>query len=99
MTFRSGAAVPHRSPPPFLDIGGSFNVGIACGGGVVHPGDVVVCDASGVLIMPPDEAEADIDWTLGKQKAEPASHEQLKRGEKLGTHTGASAMVEAKLGG
>ena len=49
--------------------------------------------------MPPDEAEADIDWALGKQASEPASHEELKRGEKLGARTGASAMVEAKRGG
>ncbi len=92
-----------RGPAPIttrlLDIGGCFNVDIACGGAVVHPGDVVVCDTSGVLIMPPDEAKTDIDWALGKQAAEPASHEELKRGEKLGARTGASAMVEAKLGG
>lgn len=90
-----------RGPSPIttrlLNIGGSFNVDIACGGAVVHPGDVVVCDVSGVLVMPPDEAEADIDWALGKQRAEPASHEALKNGEKLGVRTGASAMVEAKL--
>jgi regulator of RNase E activity RraA len=66
---------------------------------VVHPGDVVVCDTSGVLVMPPDEAEPDIDWALSKQANEPASHEELKRGEKLGARTGASAMVEAKLSG
>lgn len=91
-----------RGPAPIttrlLDIGGSFNVDIACGGAVVHPGDVVVCDTSGVLVMPPNEAEQDIDWALGKQASEPASHEELKRGERLGTRSGASAMVEAKLG-
>ncbi|MGI9490352.1 MAG: RraA family protein [Geminicoccaceae bacterium] len=92
-----------RGPAPIttrlLDIGGSFNVDVACGGAVAHPGDVVVCDMSGVLIMPPDEAEADIDWALGKQAGEPASHEALKRGEMLGTRSGASSLVEAKLGG
>ncbi|MGI9493746.1 MAG: RraA family protein [Geminicoccaceae bacterium] len=91
-----------RGPSPIttrlLDIGGCFNVDIACGGAVARPGDVVVCDMSGVLIMPPHEAEADIDWALGKQEAEPASHEALKRGEKLGERTGASKMVEAKVG-
>jgi regulator of RNase E activity RraA len=65
---------------------------------VTHPGDVVVCDASGVLIMPPDEAEADIVWALEKQASEPASHQALMRGEKLGDRSGASRMVEAKLG-
>lgn len=81
-----------------LDIGGAFNVDVACGGAVVHPGDVVVADASGVLVMPADEAEADIDWALGKQEAEPEGHKRLMAGEKLGERSGASAMVAAKIG-
>ena len=80
------------------DVGGSFNVPIACGGAVVRPGDAVIADFSGVLVMPPDEAEADVDWALSKQAAEPATHEALLAGEKLGERSGASAMVRAKLG-
>ncbi|HMB48078.1 MAG TPA: RraA family protein [Afifellaceae bacterium] len=90
-----------RGPSPvttrLYNIGGAFNVDIACGGAVVHPGDVVVCDFSGALAMPPDEAGADIDWALGKQASEPASHKELQGGELLGAKTGASAMVEAKM--
>ncbi len=80
------------------DVGGSFNVPIACGGAVVHPGDVVIADVSGVLVMPPDEAEADAEWALSKQAAEPASHKALLAGEKLGERSGASALVRAKTG-
>ncbi len=80
------------------DVGGSFNVDIACGGAVVHPGDLVVADPCGVLVMPSDEAESDIDWALGKQAAEPEGHRRLIAGERLGERSGASAMVEAKLG-
>lgn len=98
-----GLPVWCRGPSPITtrlyDVGGSFNVDIACAGAVVHPGDVVVCDPSGVLVMPPGEAEADIDWALGKQAAEPAGHEAMRRGELLGERSGASAMVKAKLGG
>ena len=81
------------------DIGGSFNVPVACGGAVVMPGDVVLADFSGVLIMPPAEAGADIDWALGKQAAEPEGHKRLLAGERLGERTGASAMVLAKQQG
>ncbi len=92
-----------RGPAPITtrlyNVGGSFNVDIACGGAVVHPGDVVVCDTSGVLAMPPGEAEADIDWALSKQAAEPASHRAMEQGELLGSRSGASAMVEAKMKG
>ena len=79
------------------DIGGSFNVPICCGGAVVNPGDLVLADFSGALVMPPREAEADIDWALGKQETEPEGHKRLLAGDKLGERTGASAMVRAKL--
>jgi len=64
----------------------------------IDPGDVVIADFSGVLVMPPGEAEADADWALSKQAAEPESHAALLTGEKLGERSGASAMVRAKLG-
>lgn len=79
------------------DIGGSFNVPVCCGGAVVNPGDLILADFSGALVMPAQEAEADIDWALGKQETEPEGHKRLLAGEKLGERTGASAMVRAKL--
>jgi regulator of RNase E activity RraA len=79
------------------DVGGSFNVPIACGGAVVQPGDVVIADFSGVLVMPPEEADDDADWALAKQASEPGAHTKLMAGEKLGDLTGASAKVLAKL--
>ena len=91
-----------RGPSPvttrIYDIGGAFNVDVSIGGAVVHPGDVVVCDFSGVLAMPPEEAEADIDWALDKQASEPASHKAFMEGTLLGDKSGASAKVRAKLG-
>lgn len=90
-----------RGPSPITtrlyDIGGAFNVDICCGGAVVHPGDLVVCDNSGVLVMRPDEAEEDIDWALGKQAAEPAAHAAILKGEKLGDRSGATKLVEDKI--
>lgn len=78
------------------DVGGCFNVPVALGGAVVNPGDVVIADFSGVLVMPPDEAEADADWALEKQAAEPGAHKALFDGVLLGERTGATAMVTAK---
>ncbi len=79
------------------DVGGSFNVPVCIGGAVVNPGDVVIADFSGVLAMPVEEAEADVDWALGKQAAEPEGHKLMLAGERLGDRSGATAKVEAKL--
>jgi len=81
------------------DIGGSFNVPVSVGGSVVNPGDLIVADFSGVLAMPADDAEADVDWALAKRDGEPAVHKRVLAGERLGNISGASAKVAAKSGG
>ena len=78
------------------NIGGSFNVPISIGGSVVNPGDLVIADFSGVLVMPENEAEIDIDWALGKQKAEPSTHKKLFDGQYIGDLSGASSLVKNK---
>ncbi|MCG8544955.1 MAG: RraA family protein [Alphaproteobacteria bacterium] len=91
-----------RGPSPITTrlygIGGSFNVPICCGGAVVNPGDAVVADFSGVLVMPPAEAEADVDWALEKMASEPDAHKSLIDGELLGERSGASGIVAEKTG-
>ncbi|MEZ5825565.1 MAG: RraA family protein [Geminicoccaceae bacterium] len=91
-----------RGPSPITtrlyDVGGAFNVPVCCGGAVVQPGDVVVCDFSGALVMPVDEAEDDIDWALGKQANEPEGHKRFQSGTLLGDASGASRMVTSRLG-
>ena len=90
-----------RGPSPITTrvygIGGAFNTPITCGGAMVHPGDAVVADESGVLFLPPDVAEAAADWALAKQSGEPATHVRLRSGEKLGDISGATRIVLAKL--
>ena len=48
--------VTHRGC--YKDGPGEINVTIACGGVVVRPGDLVVGDSDGVVIVPHEEAEA-----------------------------------------
>ncbi len=81
------------------DVGGAFNTPVSIGGAVVNPGDMVVADFSGVVVMPVGEAEEDLDWALGKQAAEPEGHKKMLAGEKIGERSGATAKVLAKTGG
>lgn len=78
------------------DVGGSFNVPVSIGGAVVSPGDVVIADFSGVLFMPANEAEKDVDWARAKQAAEPQAHKEMLAGKRIGDLYGASAKVNAK---
>jgi len=90
-----------RGPSPIttrlLGVGGAFNTPITCGGAAVNPGDAVIADDSGVLIVPPGEAAALCDWALAKQAEEPKLHVRLRAGEKLGDISGATRLVLAKL--
>jgi 4-hydroxy-4-methyl-2-oxoglutarate aldolase len=79
------------------DLGGRMNVPVSIGGTVVMPGDAVLCDESGVLILPPDEAEAEARAAIARQERGLATQARVAKGEKLGTISGASAKVEAGL--
>ncbi|MCM3658961.1 RraA family protein [Agromyces mediolanus] len=75
-----------------IDAGG-VNVPVSCGGAVVHPGDVVLADANGVLVVPVAVLERLVDLALEDDAEEPDLIADLRRGEPLGSLTGASDTV------
>jgi len=60
---------------PFKDSPGSINVPISCGGMAVRPGDIILGDADGVVVIPQEEA-ADV---LAKAQATAAREEQTRQ--------------------
>lgn len=89
-----------RGPSPITTklIGseGAVNVPISVGGQVVHPGDAVLCDESGVIVLDPTRAQAVAEKALQMQAAELVLLERLRNGERLPDISGARAMVDAK---
>jgi len=79
------------------DLGGRLNVPVAIGGAVVCPGDAVLCDESGVLVLPPEEAEAEARAAIARQERGLGTQARVAAGEKLGAISGASAKVLAGL--
>jgi regulator of RNase E activity RraA len=77
------------------DLGGRLNMPISVGGVVVNPGDAVLCDDSGVLVLPPHEAETEARLAIETQAKGLALQKRLAKGEKLGELSGASAKVRA----
>ncbi|MBS0559260.1 MAG: 4-carboxy-4-hydroxy-2-oxoadipate aldolase/oxaloacetate decarboxylase [Proteobacteria bacterium] len=60
---------------------GSVNVPIVCAGQIVHPGDLVIADDDGVVIVPRLEAAAVLDKSREREAKEDGSRERLKAGE------------------
>lgn len=80
-----------------IGLAGSFCVPIACGGVAVRPGDVIIADEVGVVVLDPVDAEAAADRAIALQDAEPKTRARLDAGEKLPDITGATKMLEELL--
>lgn len=76
-----------------LDLGGTLNRPICCGGVPVLPGDIVLGDASGVVVMPADEAAAEAEAGQAREIRVARTMDRLAAGEKLGDITGVNARI------
>ena len=63
----------HRGP-------GEINYPIACGGTVFSPGDVLVADASGIVVVPRDAAEELLDRLESDREVRKSYEAELRRG-------------------
>lgn len=68
--------VTHRGC--YKDGPGEINVPIACGGVVVRPGDLVVGDSDGVVVVPYEEAEGLLPKLIKKAEQEELVLEQIR---------------------
>lgn len=75
------------------DLGGRLNMPICIGGAVVMPGDAVLCDDSGVLVLSPHEAEATARQAIERQARGMVTQQRVAAGTKLGEISGATAKV------
>ena len=80
-----------------LALGGGFNVSVSCGGVAVNPGDAILADENGVLVLPPALIDYATNKALELQDREVTNLERIKNGEKLGDISGSTAMIEAAL--
>lgn len=53
---------------------GTINAVIECGGRIVHPGDIIIGDADGVVVIPKEKAAE----VLEKSQAKKAKEDELK---------------------
>jgi regulator of RNase E activity RraA len=74
-------------------LGGMLNRPVSCGGVAVCPGDIVICDENGVLVLPPQELDEIVDWAIAKQARADENRKRVEGGARLGDLSGASALV------
>jgi regulator of RNase E activity RraA len=76
---------------------GTFCAPVSCGGVAVRPGDVIIADECGVVVLDPAEAEAAADRAIAMQDAEVKTRARLDAGEKLPDISGATKVMEDAL--
>jgi regulator of RNase E activity RraA len=82
------------------DVGGAVNVPVSCGGVVVMPGDAILADDSGVLVLPPSEVREVAEKALAIQERSRSREAKIRAGtHRLGDLSGASEKVSAHLKG
>ena len=84
---RTGLSAYHRRPssPPsgIVHQPIELDVPIACGGVAVYPGDVIVGDADGVVVVPPDLADAIAEEALAATLYDEFVEAEVARGRPL----------------
>jgi 4-hydroxy-4-methyl-2-oxoglutarate aldolase len=96
-----GLAVWCRGVSPITtrqaELGGTFNRPIACGNVPVLPGDIVLADASGVVVFPADEAWEIARECVAREIRVARTMGRLLQGEKLGDITRAIEKVKTEI--
>ena len=76
-----------------LFLHGEFGTSVSCGGVSVTPGDAILADENGVLVMPPGDIKEAAERAIGMQQAEKVSLARVANGERLPDVNGTNARI------
>ncbi len=80
-----------------IGLAGEFCVPVSCGGVAVNPGDIIIADECGIVVLERSEAEAAADRAIGMQDGEVHSRKRLDSGEKLPDISGATKVLQEAM--
>jgi regulator of RNase E activity RraA len=75
---------------------GAINVPVQVGGVVVHPGDVIRGDASGLVVVPREHLDTVIAMTRTVEQREVAWRQAVADGVSIAAATGADAVIDER---
>jgi RraA family protein len=76
---------------------GELNVPVRCGGVLVNPGDIILADDDGVLVLAPERVAAIVEQFMPRVLREPEMHRALREGVSLAERSGAKARIDETL--
>src|SRR5579859_685834 len=76
---------------------GELNVAVRCGGLIVNPGDIVLADDDGIIVLPPARVAEIVEIGLPREKAGRERQQRMREGVPLGELSGAHARIDAQL--
>ena len=77
---------------PYKDGPGEINFPVSCGGVIINPGDIIVGDRDGVVVIPPSEAKIIYQEAKKVLEKETKILEEVKRG-----NMGDRSWIDVKL--
>lgn len=80
-----------------LAMAGEINTTVQCGGVVVHPGDIILADDNGVLVIAPEDVAELVEQCEPVARREPETRRRLLAGESLPEMTGANQKIAAAM--
>ena len=89
-------ANPHPAVLGRRHIPWDTDITIACGGATVQPGDIIVADSDGILVIPPAIAEELADDCIAQEKEEAFIFEMVRQGNSVDGLYPMNAQWQAK---
>ena len=83
-----------------LGLTGGFCVPVSCGGVAVNPGDAIVADECGVLVLRPGMIEDAANRAIAMQQEEQTvTLKRIDAGEKMPDISGVTELIRSRMGG
>lgn len=76
---------------------GELNVSVRCGGVIVNPGDIILADDDGVIVLAPNRVEEIIETFLAIELRGRERQQQMREGASIAELSGSRARIEATL--